>query len=285
MDQDAIITHICDTHSGGSTALFPNRFWQFEHNNHTPTDRQKKMFAHWAQCAEEVKRARKGRRLILVHNGDAIDGVHHSTLQIVTRMKNEQIDIHLDLMDYFMQKVDWNDDTDQLFYVLGTEVHTEHYENIIGHDLGAVQTQDGLYVFDELRMEVNGKRLLFVHHGPNPGKGHLKGNAVRNWLKRMVFEKIAEGDYYLPHYVFTGHFHDPYWEAYTAKFGNKYHRVECLTGASWQWKTRYSLRAAPVTKNKIGLQYVMITREGLISDPIERLMVDEALSQTPLAAN
>ena len=270
MNKDTVIVPISDLHSGGSTALFPKRFWQFQHTNHTPTDKQKLMFDHWVFCANEIKRARKGKRLIVIHNGDAIDGNHHNTFQVVTRQKSEQMDIHIDLMDYFLQTVGFDRRSDQLYYVVGTEVHTNDSEHLIGEDLGAVPCGD-LFAWDELKLEVNGKRLWAVHHGPNPGNGANKGNTLRNWLKNNFFNQTSEGAP-PPHYVFTGHYHDPCWSMFVARYKGEYHAIHGLISPSWQHKTRYAFRAAPMKKNKIGMQYVTITKEGLISDPVEMLM-------------
>jgi len=271
MNKDTLIVNLSDMHSGGTTALFPKRFWQFTHTNHTPTSDQKRMFDHFSYCAKEVLKARKDKRLIVVHDGDAIDGDHHSSLQIVTRMKNEQIEIHIELMDYFLQTTKFDKRTDDLYYVSGTEVHTGDTEDSIGDDLGAVRTEGGLSAFDELELMVNGKMIWFVHHGPTAGKGANMGNTMRNWLKNNFFERVLEGER-PPDYIITGHTHQPYWNDYIGRHKGKYFKVQGLICPSWQMKTRYGYKAAPMQKAKIGLQYFTVTKDGMISDPTELLM-------------
>ena len=268
LTKDTLIVPISDLHSGGTTALFPKRFWQFEHGNHTPTKEQKDMFTHWSKCADEISKVRKDKKLIVVHNGDAIDGVHHNSLEIVTRLKNEQIEIHVDLMDYFIQKVGG---VDELYYTIGTEVHTNDSENLIGNDLGAVKNGDNS-AFDELKLTINGRNIWFTHHGPSTGKGANRGNTLRNWLKNTFYDQIAEGEK-LPDFVVSSHTHDPDWNDYIGRVDGRYHKVHGLITPSWQQKTRYALGRVPLKKNKIGLQYFIITKEGFISDPVERLMV------------
>src|SRR5688572_1329394 len=122
---DTLLVVLSDLHSGGSTALFPNRFWQFEHTNHTPTKQQQAMFEHFDKCAEHAKQQRKDKRLIVVHDGDAIEGVHHNSLQVLTYNTDEQMELHEDLMDHFLTRAEFDRKRgDKLYYVRGTESHT-----------------------------------------------------------------------------------------------------------------------------------------------------------------
>lgn len=268
-NKDALVVTLSDMHSGGTTALCPNRFFQGKHTNHTPTSDQVRMWKHFEKCAAEIRKARKGKTLWLVHDGDAIDGVHHDTLEIFTRMVNEQMDVHVELMQAFKKMVDFREG-DRLYYVTGTQVHVEDTEDLIAQRVGAIP--DGpVHVFDELRLEINGKRVVWVHHGPSAGKGANRGNALRSWLKNIFYDSIAEGQV-PPHYVITGHTHDPDWNTYNGRMNGKYHQMQGLICPSWQMKTRYALKVAPVKKNKIGLQYFVITKDGIIGDPVELLM-------------
>ena len=268
MNKDTLIVPVSDLQSGGTTALFPDRFWEFEHCNHVPTDEQEHMFAHWLECARQIKAARKRRRVIVVHNGDAIDGVHHGSMQTITYLKNEQVEIHIDLMDTFLREIGG---ADELYYVKGTEVHVEDVESVIGDDLGAVQSAENLHAFDELKLDINGKRFWFTHKGPVRGRGHNRGNSIRNWLKHLFFDLVAE-NILPPHYIITSHFHDPDWGGYIGRLDGRYHKMELLITPSWQMKTRYAYGIAPFVLNKIGLSYLNVLADGTISDPTELLM-------------
>lgn len=154
LSKDALVVPISDLHSGGTTALFPNRFVQFKHANRKPTAEQKAMFKHWSFCADKVAEARKDKKLIIVHDGDALEGYHHNSHQVITMLEEEQIDIHIELMDFFLQKVGG---ADELYYVTGTEVHTNDGESRIGKDLGAIPNGE-LFAHDELRIKSSGGR-------------------------------------------------------------------------------------------------------------------------------
>ena len=271
--KDTVIVALSDLHSGGTTALFPSRFMQFEHTNHTPTDKQKEMFAHFAHCAEIIAKQRNKKRLIVIVDGDAIDGVHHGSLQIVTQQKTEQRDIHIDLMDFFLREVKFNKNKgDKLYYVTGTEIHVNGNENIIGEDLEAEKNGE-LYAFDMLDIEINGRRVWAAHHGTAAGKGANKGNALRNGLKNLYFdclnEKITPPDLYV-----TGHVHDPFYETYNQWSGDDIHVLHGIILPSWQQKTRFAYKVAPTARNKIGLAHFEITAKGDILQPKFELMKD-----------
>jgi hypothetical protein len=128
-------------HSGSSNALFVNRLWQDENQNHTPNERQKDIYKVFEQCADYARDARKGKRLIVIHNGDAIEGVHHNSLQICVHNKASQAEIHTELMDTFLRRAKFEKKQgDRLFYVRGTETHVEDIEAEIAKDLDAEKT-------------------------------------------------------------------------------------------------------------------------------------------------
>jgi hypothetical protein len=231
---------------------------------------QVQMREHFERCAAAILTARKGKRLIVVHNGDAVDGVHHNTLQIFTRDKLEQVDLHVELMVQFKKWIGWQRG-DELYYTKGTETHTDDNENEIGRQLDAVQSPDGLYVYDDLKLEVNGDRLNWTHHGPTSGKGPNKGNSFRNWLRDRFYEAVNEGDL-PPHVITTSHTHDPYWQIYIGRYQGCYFPVRGLICPSFQQKTRYANGKVPLQKNKIGLNFYTVAKNGMIGDPVELLM-------------
>ena len=266
MNKDVIVAGLSDMHSGSGVSLFPKRFWQGQHNNHTPTQEQKDIFDHYEKCAELVRDMRKGKRLIVVHDGDAIEGFHHNSPQVVTRLTVEQVDIHTELMDFFLRRVNFRGE-DKLYYTKGTEVHVNDDEEICAADLGAVETEAGFHVFNKLNLNINGRRFVFVHQGPTAGKGANKGNAMRNWLRDAFFESLEEGEE-PPDMVETGHTHDPFYNCYVQNYRGGYHVIHGIINPSWQMKTRYAHMVAPITKNKVGMSITEVTAGGDIRPPL-----------------
>ena len=115
-------------HSGNNHALFPARHWQGKNgNNHAPTSEQEAIHKQFVRFGEQIAERRKGKRVVLVHDGDAIEGTHHNNIDVCTRDTTEQANIHVELMAQFQKSIGWKAG-DSLYYVAGTETHTNDVE-------------------------------------------------------------------------------------------------------------------------------------------------------------
>lgn len=238
---------------------------QFMHQNHTPTHKQQEMWRHFEKCTEYAKANRKGKRLLVIHDGDAIDGNKYGN-QSVTLNTGEQAEIHTELMDYFLRKTRFDHKADdRLFYVTGTESHTNDIENKIGKDMSAEKNGE-LYAFDHLELEINGRLLWFIHHGKGRGKGASEGNALRNWLRdvHLDCEKVGKRT---PDLVVSGHVHTPTYANYVYRKGSKFEIVHGVICPSWQAKTRFAWKVAPVDLNEVGSTFIEIRADGEIKPP------------------
>lgn len=270
MSSDTVIAVLSDMHSGGSTALFPNKFWQFKHTNHTPTPQDKKIFAHFDKCAASVAKQRKGKRLIIVHDGDAIEGYHHNTLQVHTANKAEQAELHIELMDHFMKRVGYTKG-DALYYINGTETHTGEVEQEIARDLGAKKNPEGGHVFDHLELKINGRTLWFAHHGKGRGAGAGEGNPLINMMRNVYYDNLKRG-LPSPDVIVTGHTHTPAYSVFVVREGGKFRTMRSIIAPSWQRKTRYGYKAAPIEVNEIGAVSIQIGSDGRVWEPDFELM-------------
>lgn len=261
---DVLIAHHSDMHSGGATALCPDMLWHFDNErNHTPNSKQQKIIKTWKKVLAYIAQARKGKTLITVHNGDAIDGFHHGTTQVTSRNTGEQADMHIYLMNEYLKKAGHDRRKgDRLYYTKGTEVHTGDAENKIAEELNA---ETGA-AFDVLELEINGRLVWFYHHGANAGKGANSGNALRNSL-RDIFWDCVKDDRRPPDLVFTGHVHTPDYNSYIGKYKKGWHTVYGVISPSWQAKTRYAYKVAAIAQNAIGSVFVEIKADGTIVMP------------------
>jgi hypothetical protein len=261
--KDTLIIVLSDLHSGSTKALFPNRQWQGKHQNYLPTEKQRGVWKHFEQCASLGAKMRRGKRLIIIHDGDAIEGIHHETREIVTLIPAEQVEIHVELMDHFMRKVGFNRKAgDRLFYVTGTEAHTGDWEDVIGEDLGAEKNEAGIRCFDNLELDVNGRLIWCAHHGPGKGEGANEGNSMRNWLKNIYFDRLKHG-LPIPDVVMTGHRHGVLYNTFVMDFKT----IHGMNIPSWQMKTRYVYLRAPMSVNEVGAVYIEIGVDGTIKQP------------------
>jgi predicted phosphodiesterase len=265
--KDTLVIVLSDLHSGSTVSLFPNRFWQFQHTNHTSTPLQVELWKHFELCVEAIKQARRKRRLIVIHDGDAIEGANLGSHQVITQNPLEQVEIHTELMDYFLRHVGFcKKSGDLLYYVSGTEVHTDDNEERCAADLDAECTRAGLHIFDKLELTINGVEIWAAHHGPSRGSGPNAGNTLRNWLRNIHYECLSDG-LQMPDMIVTGHTHTPCYQCYIQDWGDGYHILHGIICPSWQSKTRYAFRKAPVQLNRIGLVSFEITASGNIIPP------------------
>ena len=279
--KDTLLIWLSDLHTGGTTALFPHYnqlkdgHWKFKHISYPPSSEQCRLFDHFDFCADEIAKQRKNKRIIIVHNGDAIDGRHHDSRQIITHDKEEQGAVHVWLMKYFFDKISFNKNKgDLLYYVSGTETHTTDYEYGIAQDLGAEQTPAGKDVFEFLPLEIAGKLIYAAHEGTSSGEGYTEGDAFRNSLKRLYWQCLSDKVRF-PDLVVISHVHRPLYTSYV----HNYHTIHGMITPSWQIKTRFGNQIAPFQQNKIGMSTVDITTDGIIrvNKPILMSFSDEVV--------
>ncbi len=237
-------------HSGSNFALFLNRAWQGRKTAVVSARSiQVKIREQFELFADEVRQARKGKTLEVIHNGDAIDGDHHASGDVCTQNELEQADIHIELMSELQKRIGWKAG-DALYYTKGTPTHVKGYEEYIAKEMNAVPDGD-FYAHNLLALETNGVLSWFVHHGKKKGEGANEGNGVRNWLKGIYFEALKDGRR-APDIVYTGHVHDPTYSSYVYREKMNFKVMHGIILPSWQAKTEYAHMVASVARNKIG---------------------------------
>lgn len=275
---DTLIAVISDMHSGSNRALFVNRFWEGKNEiNHTPTSKQQLIRSKWEEYIQSVNESRKGRRLVVVHNGDAIEGVHHRSVDVCTHDLDDQAGIHEELILEFKKGVDWKRG-DELYYVLGTETHTLDIEHEIAKKVGGHQFDDGSYATNHLSLAINGRELWFVHKGKNAGVGPNEGNAIRNWTRDIYFQALKHHKP-VPDIIYSGHVHNPTYTTYVANEEMKFRTIHGIILPSWQTKTRFAYGVAPVSYNIIGGVHQTITASGDIREPIFKTCETDSMTR------
>lgn len=267
--KESTLAVLSDMHTGGSTALFPRGgYVNGEGNRISPNKKQREIHEVFVRFAGEVRRARKGRRLIVVNLGDAIDGFHHNNLQECLFREDEQREAHLELMTDFLKRVGYGRG-DELHYVKGTEVHVGDEENAIAKELRAVRPdtdEKKIFVNDVLTLNINGKAHVFAHHGKQRGGGQNEGNSLRNFLRDIRHDRNKDG---LPQIdcLWSGHTHGHTWNTHIERRGSDFHEMHGVICPSWQAKTRYAYGKVPMAVNSVGGVYMQIGADGEMSRP------------------
>ncbi len=270
---DVLLLPTGDWHTGGTTALHPNvrrdksgkyktvtelGGWRYSDNpNFYPSALQIKIWGHFEKCLSDIAAKRKGKKLFLLHTGDAIEGDHHNTTQAVTRHIVEQTNTHIELMEYTKTRLGFQRG-DTLAYLQGTSVHVGIQEHEIGRQVGAVEHEDGIYAAPLLDVVINGVRVWAYHKGVSAGQGQTRGNACVNKLRQVYYQCLQDGDP-IPDIIISAHTHDQHSATWTRPDGRIMHY---LITAPWQDKTRFAFDNLATNKNKVGMQSLTITDGG-----------------------
>lgn len=267
--EDTILAVLSDMHTGSSTALFPARGFKAkgrDGNHVSPNKKQVEIHPTFIRFAGEVAKARRGKRLIVVHNGDAIDGFHHGSMQESLFKAEDQSDAHIVLMREFLKRVGFKKG-DELYYVVGTEAHVKDTENDIAKELKAVRADEDTFVHEILELNINGMVHVFAHHGKDRGKGQNEGNGLRNFLRDIRYDRLKDGLSQID-VLWSGHTHGHTWTSHIARVkGDAFHQMHGVICPSWQSKTRWALGKVPMAVNSVGGVYARISVDGLMGVP------------------
>ena len=250
-DKGSVLAVISDTHVGSSTALAPLEFNVHSRNDFevqvTKANKlQKWLYECWTDYWDYVFKLAKKKRLIVVHVGDLIDGVHHNSLQVMNEV-TDQAEAFLELMLPIVAKAD-------AFYgILGTAPSHAGQENSteaqLYRDLGAIEFGQ------TLTLDIDGTIHDFAHHG-RAGSRPWTSYAA-NLATEVVYDYASQG-LPIPNFIWRGHRH------VIDDSGNKLPGTRAISLPSWQLKTSFGWRAAGNTvRSDIG-GYIVV--DGNIID-------------------
>jgi Ni/Co efflux regulator RcnB len=154
--KDVLQVTISDLHSGSNYALFLPHQWSGRNGmTHTPTPLQKRIEEHKNFFCDVIAQRRKGAKLILVHNGDGVEGDHHNSADVCTTNELEQAEIHIEIMEDIKKRMGW-ERGDELHYTRGTKTHVKHWESYIADQLNAD-------ISERLELKINGRLFVWSH--------------------------------------------------------------------------------------------------------------------------
>lgn len=266
-----IMAIIADTHCGSSTGLQPPS-WMTQDGqiiNHSVL--QSWIYTQFIEGAEAVRTERKsGDRLIVIHDGDPIDGVHHETPQLITTRPDEQQRIHISCMKSWLEIAGYNPEIDSIFYLAGTPAHERPgavASEVIARVLSAVPStppsdqneQDGQFVWYKWRRRVNGVLIDIAHKGPTPGKrAWLKGNNLRLHIQSMYWDCL-NNKLDIPEIYIRAHQHR--W-IYPVSYQDNQGKITAFLTPSYQGKSEYVYQLDLSDMINIGMLWFIIEDNG-----------------------
>ena len=250
-----VLVVLSDSHVGSSTAVSPLRYTVHNRSSYeaqvTQANRlQKWLYECWTDYWDYVFKLAKKKRLIVVHCGDLIDGLHHGSLQVMNEVQ-DQVEAFEELMLPVLAKADG-------FYgVLGTGPSHAGMDNSIEaqiyRDLGAIEFGQ------TLTLSVDGYIHTFFHHGRAGGRPWTSSSAG---LAAEVMLDFAQAGLPLPNFVWSGHTHR------SDDSGSKFRDTRAISLPSWQLKTSFAHRVSAATaRSDIG-GYIVV--DGVLDDSRSR---------------
>jgi hypothetical protein len=248
-----------DTHCGGETALMPPVTY-----NHSgdpvmmmrdQSPMQDIIYRQWLDVGEKVKQMRgkfSKKQIIHYFNGDAVEGDHHGTRQLVTKYLINQAYMHVQCVKDLREVMGWRD-TDRMIYTDGTETHVGEFERLSSDLLGAEH-------YPVIKKKTPAGQLWVAHHGATPGKAHTSGNALRNKAKAEVRAALEAGRE-PPRFIVYSHYHTK--RHITDNVG--IYEIDAWILPSFQYKTGFGYRVAPFEPEDIGGMVMQIEGDGLFN--------------------
>jgi hypothetical protein len=283
---DTVVAVVADTHCGSMVGLIPDRQFQLDPEGfYSPSKGQKFLWNVWQEYWELIAAMRKGKQLVIVFNGDSIQGVDARFTAIISKRAEEHETIHIECMDYALKTSRFNRGKgDRLFYVRGTERHSEpgaQAEERIATDLGAEQ-REGRYSNVLLRLPINGVMFDFMHKREKiGGRVWTEDNSLFYAAKDWYFRIDRARKYKAPFDVVVvgSHYHE--WVppiTYRGKQGN----VTCVITPAFQLMTGYSLEVTKGMRNPtIGALAFTVLEDGSW-DPFELIYEPDPAPAEPL---
>jgi hypothetical protein len=192
------------------------------------------------------------------------DGDHHGTTQILSGNPTAQAAVVNACMARVLAEA-----PDQLFFVRGTEAHvgkSAAFEERIALGL----QKDGRPVCGDpatgtaswwhLRMEVQGVRLDFAHHGRYGQRPWTRGNVVLNYAAEIFYDHAAQGVPH-PHVAVRSHQHR-FFDTAAA------HPTRVVQTPAWQLATAFIHRINPGALAHVGGVILTIVDGVLTVHPV-----------------
>jgi hypothetical protein len=261
-----VIAVTSDQHCGSTVALCPPRIELDDGGAYEASKAQRWLWQNWLAFWKQVEkvRAREKAKLYQVFNGDMTDGNHHGTTQILSGNSSVQGMVVNECM-----KIPLGLDPDRMWFIRGTEAHvgkSAEGEEKIADGLRRNKNpivgdrDSGTSSHWHARLEIDGVRLDFAHHGRMGQRPWTKINVVANLAAEIFYEHSARGEPY-PHLAVRSHHHR------FADTGSA-HPTRVIQTPAWQLHTAFIHRIAPDSLADVGGVIIVIKDGRYTVDPV-----------------
>lgn len=251
---------VSDTHSGCRLALFnPHEKVRLDDGGfYRPSEVQEKMWTWWRQFWDEwVPEVTKGEPYHVVHNGDAIEGVHHGATTQISQNIKDQLRIARSVMEPEVKRCHKLGGT--YYHIRGTAAHVGQssiWDDDLAESLGAKPNDQGQHARYDLWLRVggpDGPLVNFLHHIGTTSSAAHETSAVNAELSAL-YNEAARWKQEPPRYVVRSHRHR--FSAITVPSAGG--RASAIVTPGWQLKTPFAWKIAGARISEPQLGGIMI---------------------------
>ena len=240
------IIAISDTHVGSTVGLCPRDGMMIPDGGYyQPNKFQRTLMKYyddfWGKFVpQQIKGAKK---VVIVLNGDLIDGDHHQTINIATSSTDKQRDAAIDMFTPLKK-------FGQIFITRGTEAHSgvgSEAEEAIAKQLGCEKNEVGEYSQWQHWIEVDGVVFQFAHHiGVTSSAAYESSAPMREMVAALV--EAAQWGRNLPDVIVRSHRH----RFIPVSIPSYRGRIDCAITPGWQLRTPFTERIDRMRMPHIG---------------------------------
>jgi len=226
---------IGDTHVGHRLALTPERGFHIDGGSLVlPNGIQRAINEAWARFQQRVRDITDGAPYILLHKGDAVEGVHHRNKDGLSINMVDQADNCVEVLSDICRNAA------EVYFCRGTPAHagadSEWEEHVAGR-LGAIPTEGGAYTRQVWFYNWGGYLVHAAHH---IGVTSVHASKATAPMAELAELRATAGQYGLraPDMITRGHRHDGTIVGTPSNNGMAW----SVTTPGWQGKTGFSYK-------------------------------------------
>jgi hypothetical protein len=250
---------VSDTHCGCRLGLLHPDGIQVDGGGlYLPSEFQRKMWTLWREFWDVwVPEATKGEPFDLVHNGDAVDGVHHNSTTQISHNLIDQQTIAEDILRPVVAQCVASGGT--YYHIRGTEAHvgkSGEYEERLARTLGAKPNAEGQFARYDLWKRVGNALVHLLHHIGTTSSAAHESSAVNAELAAS-FVEAGRWRREPPDYIVRSHRH----RSIGVNLDTAKGYAAGIVTPAWQLKTPYvwKIPGARVSEPQLG---GIIIRQG-----------------------
>jgi hypothetical protein len=254
-----VVAITSDQHCGGTTSLCPPRIRLDDGGCYEASKAQLWLWQSWQEYWQRVDAVRRQHSALLyqVYNGDLVEGFHHGSVQVMNGNPNAQAAVVNAVM-----RVPLDLKPDRLAFIRGTESHVgqsasaeERIADGLRRDKRPVvgDADTGTASHWHLKMEIQGVRLDFAHHGRVGTRPWTKPNVTANLAAEIFYDHAASGEPH-PHLAIRSHMHQ-------LVDTHDQHPTRVIQTPAWQLATAFIHRIAPGKLADVG-GIIVVIRAG-----------------------